>query len=78
MGQIGLGLGKPRTTFGRWLDVHGIRQQRLSMESGVSEDVITRLANVKNSRPSWRTEKKLMKVLRQYDSEIVAKEFWGT
>ena len=70
------GLGKPRSRLGKWIDDHGISQAELEKKSGVSRDVIRILAK-ENKRPSWRTEKRLMQALRQYDSEISAEDFWG-
>jgi len=70
------GLGKPRSKLGRWLDEHGLTHQELSRRSGVSEDTITRLSSDGTQRPSWRTEKRLLKAMRHYDSEVSAVEFW--
>ncbi|MCL6443006.1 MAG: helix-turn-helix transcriptional regulator [Alicyclobacillus sp.] len=70
------GPGKPRSRFGKWLDKNGITQQELSRRSGVSEDTISRLANNDSGRPTWRTQKRLLKVLREVDSEISTEDFW--
>lgn len=71
------GLGKPRSRFGEWLDENGIKQQKLSVFSGVSEDTITRVSSDDSYMPSWRTKRNLIRALRTYfDSEVSAEDFW--
>jgi len=70
-------LGKGRTRFGRWIDQRRISQHELAERSGVGRNVISRLANEEMKRPSWRTEKKVIRALREYDSDVSGEEFWG-
>lgn len=71
------GLGKPRSRFGKWLDSQGIKHTEISKKSGVSMDVITELTRPGDRRPSWNTEKKLIRAVREYDAEVSAEDFWG-
>ena len=71
------GLGRPRTKFGEWMERNKITQEELARRSGVPRGTISDLARDKDRRPNWRTEKRLMQTLRQYDSEVSAEDFWG-
>jgi len=68
-------VGKRRTKFGEWLDSKGITQQKVSQESGVSKDTITRLANDKEHRPSLRTRRRLDRALK--GEGFRPNDFWG-
>lgn len=71
------GLGKPRTRFGEWIDERGIKQEEVSKRSGLNRNIVSRLANEDDARPSWRTRKRLMDALRGYDDDVRGDDFWG-
>lgn len=69
--------GKSRTEFGKYLNGRGIKQRWLAEQTGVSETTISELASGKREAPTMKTANRIVKVLRQYDSEVSAEDFWG-
>lgn len=72
----GLGLGKPRTRLGRWLDVNGLTQRWLENNTGLGENTLIRLCNDKNYSPSERTKITIVAALRKVDSDVTVADFW--
>lgn len=70
------GLGKKRSKFGKFLDRNSISQQEIAEKSGVSKSTISRLCDPEEYEPSIRTAKKIIKVLRKYDSSVHYEDFW--
>lgn len=71
-----MGIGKPRSRLGTWLDERGIRQEWLVTKSGISKTTISNLCNDDEYVPSGSTMKKIIAVLRTIDPSIKANEFW--
>ena len=71
------GLGKRRSRFGKWIDERGISQQEVMERSGVSRGTIGKLVSDDTYQPNMRTANRIIKALRQYDTEISAEDFWG-
>lgn len=69
------GLGKQRSKFGKWLDRRGITQQEVAERSGVNRNTVGELANNTDSKPSWKTRRKLDRGLR--DAGFRSDDFWG-
>lgn len=69
--------GKKRSEFGRYLTRRGISQRWLAEQTGVSEATISELASGNREAPTMKTANRIIKALRQYDSEISAEDFWG-
>ena len=74
---MSLWFGKSRTKFGDYLHRRGIKQRWLAGEAQVSETTISELASGKRETPTMKTASRIIKVLRQYDSEVSAEDFWG-
>jgi len=71
------GLGKKRSKLGKWLDRHGISQTEFAKMSGVSRPTITRLCSDDNHHPNMSTAKKIIKALRELDSNVNYDDFWN-
>ncbi|OAB31741.1 XRE family transcriptional regulator [Paenibacillus macquariensis subsp. defensor] len=71
-----LGLGKPRTELGKWLDKRGIKQEWLIKRSGINKNSITSACGDRTYTPSGTTMKKIITVLREVDSSVKADQFW--
>jgi putative transcriptional regulator len=71
------GLGKRRSNLGRWIDRRGISQLELAEKSGISRNTISRLCNGDAYQPNIKTAKKIIRALRQWDTEISIEDFWN-
>lgn len=69
------GTGKSRSKFGKWVDERGMTQRELSDRSGVNRNTIGELANNEDTKPSWKTRRKLDRSLR--DTGFNSDDFWG-
>ncbi len=68
-------LFKPRRSkFGDWVEEEEISQRELSKRSGLSDAVISALANGTTKKPSRLTEKKLSKTLQEFG--VDTRDFW--
>ncbi|MBO0962454.1 LacI family DNA-binding transcriptional regulator [Neobacillus sp. MM2021_6] len=59
------GIGKKRSTFGKWLDKRDITQGELAKKAGVGDMTISRICNDDNYIPKRETEVKIKKALKQ-------------
>ncbi len=70
------GLGKPRSSFGKWLDKNGINTVEFAKESGVSRKTIGEAANDKGYIPGASVTRKIMRAVRQIEPERESSDFW--
>lgn len=73
---FGLGLMKPRTRLGRYLDRNGITQGELERGSGISETTITKICNDIEYRPTEKTKIRIVVALREMDFDVYIEDFW--
>lgn len=71
-----MGLGKPRTKLGKWLDVRGIKQEWLIKQSGLGRNTITWACGDPDYVPSGSTMRKILEALRKVDPAVTASTFW--
>lgn len=67
---------RKKTTFGKYLVEEGIKQSWLAEKAGVSEGLISQLANDKNRQPTYETMKLIVRVLKKKDRRIKGEQFW--
>ncbi|MCU5253403.1 XRE family transcriptional regulator [Bacillus cereus] len=65
-----------RTPLGKFLDKHRIEQEWLVRKSGLGRNTVGDLANKPDRSPTRKTMQKILKVLRKFDPEIKADDFW--
>lgn len=71
------GLGKKRSSFGKFLDQNGITQQELSKVSGVNRNSISRIASDSNKKPSMTNASKLINALKKAGYKVDYDDFWS-
>lgn len=71
-----MGLGKPRTSLGKWIDQKGIKQEELSKLAGINRDTASAACSRKGYIPSPTVMKKILKALREVDPSVRADQFW--
>lgn len=71
-----VGIGKPRSKLGTWLDERGIRQEWLVTKSGISKTTISNLCNEEDYIPSGSTMKKIIIALQTIDQSVKGSQFW--
>ncbi len=71
-----MGLGKPRTKLGKWIDYRGIKQEWLIKRSGLGRNTITWACGDPEYIPSGTTMQKILKALREVDPSVRASDFW--
>lgn len=76
------GLGKKRSSLGRWLDSHFVDNQRLTQNwladhSGISRETISVLCSDEKKIPSGTTMKKILVALRTVDPTVKQDDFWA-
>lgn len=68
---------KRRSKLGKWLDKRGITQQWLSKASGVGRTTISDLCKGDHDHtPNMNTIKKIIKALKQIDSNVKSNDFF--
>ncbi|GAB6989447.1 helix-turn-helix domain-containing protein [Paenibacillus pini] len=73
----GLGIGKPRTRLGKFLDNNGLTQSWLEQKTGISNPTMVKLCGDKSYSPYENTKIKIIKVLRkELDEYIDVNDFW--
>lgn len=73
----GLGINKPRTRLGRFLDVNGLSQRWLENETGLGEATLGRICNDKNYAPTEKTKVVIVRVLQnEIDPHVDIDYFW--
>jgi DNA-binding XRE family transcriptional regulator len=75
-GRYDMGIGKPRTKLGKWIDNRGIKQSWLEEKSGYSKNTITALCNNPDYMPNLQTVQKIIKALQEVDPSVRASQFW--
>lgn len=71
------GLGKERTAFGEYLDKIGVKQERISEESGLTRNTISRACNDLDYVPKKAVQKILVEAARKLSGRFVSnKDFW--
>ncbi|MGF7046413.1 DNA-binding XRE family transcriptional regulator [Paenibacillus sp. DS2015] len=73
---MSLGLNKPRSKLGKWLDRRGIKQDWLIKTSEVNKQTISSVCNDGGYIPSGNTMQKIIKALREVDPSVKADQFW--
>jgi len=71
------GIGKKRSTFGKFLDRHSIKQEDLSKHSGVNRNSISRLTKSDDNRPSMKNGQKIIKALKKVGYKVDYDDFWS-
>lgn len=72
-----MGLGKPRSLLGEFLDRHDILQERVREASSVSRDTLTRVCSDSRYVPSAKVMKAILGALRELTGKNVkADDFW--
>ncbi|MEC1714780.1 helix-turn-helix domain-containing protein [Schinkia azotoformans] len=71
------GLGKKRSSFGKFLDQNGITQQELSKASGVNRNSISRIASDSKKKPSMTNGSKLINTLKKAGFKVDYDDFWS-
>lgn len=71
------GIGKARSTFGKWLDDNGISQQEVTDWSGVSKSTISNLSKGDAFTPSLKSATKIIRALRKQGYDVDIQDFWG-
>lgn len=70
------GKRKNRTKLGKWLDRHGIEQQELEEETGVSRNTISRICNNKSHMPSFPVVQKIIRAIKKVERNAKVTDFW--
>ena len=71
------GIGKKRSTFGKFLDRNSITQEDLSKRSGVNRNSISRLTQSDDNRPSMKNAQKIIKALKKVGYKVDYDDFWS-
>lgn len=71
-----IGLGKPRTPLGKWIDRKGITQEELSRSAKINRDTAGAACSKIGYIPSPTVMKKILKALREMDPTIISSDFW--
>lgn len=72
------GLGKSRTSFGEYLDKVGVKQERISEESGLTRNTISRACNDLDYVPKKAVQKILVEATKKLSGRFVSnKDFWA-
>lgn len=74
--MLELGLNKPRSALGKWMDRRGIKQEWLTKESGLSKKTVSAVCNEDGHIPNGRTMQKIVQALRTVDPSVKASQFW--
>ncbi|HDX9614782.1 TPA: helix-turn-helix transcriptional regulator [Bacillus toyonensis] len=65
-----------KTILKKWLDRHGIEQQKIARTAGISLPTMTKACRDKTYIPTPLVMKKLLKVLRKIDPYAQPHDFW--
>jgi putative transcriptional regulator len=71
-----MGLGKQRSTFGRWSDKMRLSQQDLIVITGVNKNTISSLCNEIEYNPFDNTKIRVIGSLRKRGYAVTAGDFW--
>ena len=71
------GIGKKRSTFGKFLDRNSITQEELAKRSGVNRNSISRLTQSNDHRPSMKNGQKIIKVFKKVGYNVDYDDFWS-
>ncbi|MCX7570423.1 helix-turn-helix transcriptional regulator [Tumebacillus sp. DT12] len=73
-----LGLGKPRSILGKWIDKHGVSQTDLCEESGVNKETISDLCKDSERKPQKKTAGRIVAALNRLvpGTNVCARDFW--
>ncbi|PRA73760.1 transcriptional regulator [Peribacillus simplex] len=67
---------KEKTDFGDFLELYDIKQEWLAKKSKTSQSLISLLTSDHSRTPKPTTAYKLIKVLREFESNIKKEDFW--
>lgn len=70
------GTGKKRTKLGKFIDRKGYSQEDLISASKVNRTTVSKICNDPSYTPSMSTVKKIMKAIRQLDSNAKTDDFF--
>ncbi|ANN35777.1 helix-turn-helix domain-containing protein [Bacillus thuringiensis] len=65
-----------KTPLKKWLDRHGIEQQKIARASDISLPTITKACRDKTYIPTPIIMKKLLKAIRKVDPYAQSQDFW--
>jgi putative transcriptional regulator len=71
------GLGKKRSRFGRFLDAHGISQERVCKETGLNRETLTKACSEVNPKMRMITKRSLVFAATKLSGEnVTVEDFW--
>jgi transcriptional regulator with XRE-family HTH domain len=73
---FGLGLNKPRSRFGSFLDRKGISQLEFAERSGLSRNTVSKLCNYDDEGVYEETLLKAVSALRKMGFNVSISDFW--
>jgi putative transcriptional regulator len=71
------GIGKKRSTFGKFLNRNSITQEELSKRSGINKNSISRLTQSDDHRPAMKNAQKIIKALKKGGYNVDYDDFWS-
>lgn len=73
-----MGLGKPRSLLGKFIDKVGLKQRDLEEMTSLSRNEVIKLCDGKTERnPYPETKQKVISALRRKGHDVRADDFWG-
>lgn len=73
--MFGLGLGKQRTKFGKWVDKN-LTQDQVREYCGLNKNTLTDVCNKIDHNPNVRTKTKIISGLRKKGFDVQMSDFW--
>lgn len=70
------GLGKPRTTFGKWMDRHNLLQNEIAEKANVGRTTISNMCSNKDYSPKISTFVKVKSALKNMGYSVDYYDFW--
>lgn len=70
------GLGKERTPYGEFVDMHGVSQEDIVKISGLSRNTVSYACSKHDYKPTRSTRNLLMSALKQLTGESIERDFW--
>lgn len=71
------GLGKKRSKFGKFLDSHGITQERVCKETGLNRETLTKACSEENPKMRTITKRSLVLAAKKLSGEnVTIEDFW--
>ncbi|MEH7087284.1 transcriptional regulator [Neobacillus drentensis] len=71
-----MGLGKPRTKFGAWIDQKEISQGEISKWSSLNKETVSQLCGDMNRHPNRSTRARVISALNNKGYKVYEGDFW--